>query len=404
MLQRGFWNTALICTLAISGACVDSDDEGGAGAPDEISWRGQTYDRLAALPVAAPAAATAAASDPAAALASRPRAELAEALRMTVLHPNGAVYAARTPNWEAADAVLQPSGPIERLSKAMARPGGTPAAAALAELTAARGPGKLAPIDASVAGPVAGPVANIVFGGDNRAPSPTTIEPYYAISKIDVYTSAAGGAFRITCTGAYIGPWTFVTAGHCLRFSDGTFAKRIVFQTARSGSSLPFGTQDCRNGDSVATNDFFAAVPAGYTGGIESPLNFAVIDTYPCHAAPRAIPGYTVNIGSGGYSLHGYPLGRCPNASADGIFMCGHAGSGYPNSDWLLESSDLDATSGQDGAPWIAFNPTRVIGVHLGYREYFDFGRCGFDNCRRNYARKIDGGMDTFIRQISFDF
>lgn len=58
----------------------------------------------------------------------------------------------------------------------------------------------------------------------------------------------------------------------------------------------------------------------------------------------------------------------------------------------------------QDGAPWWTVNPTRVAGVHLGYREYFDFGRCGFDNCRRQYARRIDPAMDTFIRTIAFDF
>jgi hypothetical protein len=83
--------------------------------------------------------------------------------------------------------------------------------------------------------------------------------------------------------------------------------------------------------------------------------------------------------------------------------MCGMAGSGYPN-EWRFETSDIDTTAGQDGAPWWTTNPTRVAGVNIGYREYFDFGRCGFDNCRRNSARRIDGAMDTFIRAIAYDF
>jgi hypothetical protein len=48
------------------------------------------------------------------ALSTRARAALADQLRMMLLHPNGAAYVANAPNWDAADAVIYPSGPIDR--------------------------------------------------------------------------------------------------------------------------------------------------------------------------------------------------------------------------------------------------------------------------------------------------
>jgi hypothetical protein len=46
----------------------------------------------------------------------------------------------------------------------------------------------------------------------------------------------------------------------------------------------------------------------------------------------------------------------------------------------------------------------RPAGVHRGYREYFDFGRCGFDVCRRNFARRIDNAFSDFIVQVAWDY
>lgn len=382
----------LVCTIATAGACADVADEG--GLPEEVAWRDYVYDRVdrvgddgvARLPGTAEQGREL--DGMPVALAARPRAELAESLRMTILHPNGGAYVARTPNWEAADATLHPSGPIDRIS----RSGVAGRAVSARDVGAAVRPES----------PVG--EADLVIGGDGRTLSPTTLAPFNAIARVDVYTSASGGGFRISCTGSYIGPWTFVLAGHCLRFTDGTFAKRIVFETARAGASLPFGRPDCRNGDASTSNDFLAAVPAGYGGAPgEDPLDFAVIDTYPCHAAPRWFPGYVVDSGTTTYSMHGYPIGLCPGAPAEGTFMCGMSGPAYVN-EWRLETEHIDATAGQDGAPWWTTNPTRVAGVHIGYREYGDFWRCGFDVCRRNYARRIDGAMDTFIRTIAYDF
>lgn len=391
-----------LCTAAASAACTDVVDEG--APPEEIVVRDEAYDRVdrvgedgvARLHRAAKQdhALAGASGD----LVARPRAELAEALRMTVLHPNGGAYVAREPNWAAADATLHPSGPIDRVARARADRGGE---AARRGGEAARRTGAIGA--SALAGAEAPEISNLVIGADGRVMSPTASSPFDAIAKVDVYTSATGGSFRISCTGAYIGPWTFVLAGHCLRFTDGAFARRIVFQPARSGGVLPYGQFDCRNGDASTSNDFLAVVPSGFNGApTEHSLDFAVIDTFPCHAAPRSFPGYAVNTGTTTYSVHGYPLGRCPGAAADGTFMCGMSAQGYVNQ-WRLES-ELDATAGQDGAPWWTTNPTRVAGVHVGYRQYHDFGRCGFDVCRRNYARRIDGTMDTFIRSVSFDY
>lgn len=394
-----------VCALAAAGACVGNGDEGvapGGELPDEVVWRHTAYERadlagddgVGRLPPP-PAGIRGGAGGE---LAARPRAELAEALRMTILHPNGGAYVAREPNWAAADAVLDPSGPVDRTSRAS-----TDRAEETLRRAAAVGAGAVGTGALAADGPPAG-TSQLVIGGDERVLSPTGLAPFQAIAKVDVFTSPTGGSFRISCTGAYIGPWTFVLAGHCLRFTDGSFARRLVIQPARFGGSLPFGQFDCRNGDASTSNDFFAAVPAGYNGTpAEHSLDFAVIDTFPCHRAPRAFLGYTVNSGTTAYSMHGYPIGRCPGAPAEGTFMCGMTGSAYVNQ-WRLETHLIDATAGQDGAPWWTTNATRVAGVHIGYRQYHDFGRCGFDVCRRNYARRIDGAMDTFIRAIAFDF
>lgn len=371
-----------------AGACAELGEEPDVDVqalPEQVTWRDQVYDRadLAAAP-------TAARRDDAA-YASGSRAELAEALRMSILHPNGGLYVAREPNWAAADAVRSPQGPIERTPVARGERR-RPAAADDSLESALERLAEVVP-----------EAAARVIGADSRTLSPHTTAPFHAITRVETFTSATGGGFRKQCTGAYIGPWTFVLAGHCVRFTDGTTARRIVFQRGRAGGSIPF-QRDCRNGDASTSNDFLLGIPAGYTGTLDNSLDFAVIDTFPCHGTGTThFPGYVVDSGTVSYNVHGYPIGLCPGASAEGTFMCGNGGQGYIN-EWRLESEHVDTTDGEDGAPWWTINPTRVAGVDIGYREYFDLGRCGFSNCQRNYARRIDGGMDAFIRSIAFDF
>jgi V8-like Glu-specific endopeptidase len=382
-MTRNLKLTLLLSLVAT--ACIEDQAPTAEQLPDEVTWRDQTYvradheGRMPALPDAT-------------SLAGKSRAELAELLRVTLLHPNGGTYTTQEPNWEAADALLAPAVTVDRIPR-------DDAAGERPQVQRAITDGDFD--DTMI---TADPVP-LVIGSDNRTLSPNTTNPFNAIARVDVFTAGAG-AFRTSCTGSWIGRWTFVLAGHCLRFTDGATAQRIVIDTARAGSSLPFGRLDCNNADALSQNNFAASIPAGYNGTLENALDFAVIDVFPCQAAglpaTRTFNGYTVNSGTTTYNMHGYPLGRCPSASAEGTFMCGMAGEGYIN-EWRYESQ-LDGTAGQDGAPWFTMDPTRVAGVHVGYREYFDFGRCGFDNCRRQYARRIDGAMDTFIRQASFDF
>jgi V8-like Glu-specific endopeptidase len=376
-----------IALSLLTTACVDEDATTPTTQPEEqLTWREHAYTRIETAPAVGDVSS----------LAGRSREELAELLRLVLVHPNGGTYLS-APNWEAADATLAPELTIDRIpgdeGSAVVRRAANPQGTTLPEFEA-------------------DDVSENIIGGDGRALSPTTLHPFTAIARVQVFDGPGGAAHRIDCTGAFIGRWTFVLAGHCMAFpnpaSPGnvTLARRIRVESARAGASLPFGVADCNNGDGITTNNFAFAVPAGYNGAIDSSLNFAVIDMFPCIGGgvpeTRRFAGYAVNTGTTSYNMHGYPLGRCPNAGVEGTFMCGMSDSGYVNGHRL--ESQLDGMEGQDGAPWFTTDATRVAGVHLGYREYFDFGRCGFDNCKRQYARRIDNTMDTFIRNFAFDF
>lgn len=389
-MMRTLSLTMLLPLLA--SACVDDNvaaTEEAEGLPDQVTWRDRAFDRVDGAPLS-PADVTS--------LADKSREELAELLRLLLVHPNGGVYLSES-NWEAADAALAPQERIDRvpLDEAEVR--------ARRAASSAGDPLAFEPPDLVTDG-----VSENIIGGDGRTLSPTTLHPFNSIARVQVFDGAGGVAHRIDCTGSWIGQWTFVLAGHCMAFPTGTggvtLATRIRIEAARAGTSLPFGVADCNNADGIAGNNFAFAVPAGYNGAIDSALNFAVVDVFPCVSAgvpsTRRFAGYSVNTGTTTYNMHGYPLGRCPGAGTEGTFMCGMGDVGYINEHRL--ESQLDGMPGQDGAPWFTTDPTRVAGVHLGYREYFDFGRCGFDNCRRQYARRIDNAMDTFIRNVAFDF
>jgi hypothetical protein len=210
------------------------------------------------------------------------------------------------------------------------------------------------------------------------------------------------------CTGTYIGPWTFVLAGHCLRQPSGAVARRMLFEPARNGNApLPFGSFDCRNDDAITSNDFLAAIPSAFAASADPAYDFAVMDTFPCHSArawlgqPARNQGIIVDAGDSTYSLHGYPGNPCPGAPFGFLFNCGMSGPAYVNGPWL-ESEHIDSEGGQSGGPWHVAG--RVAATHIGYREYFDFFRCGFDVCRRNYGRRIDGTYKTFLDAIAFDY
>ena len=305
------------------------------------------------------------------------RDQLARALRMVVLRPDGSVGVTPEPNWRAADDAL----------------GGTGA-------TIERSPTVLPPRDD--AAPEGETTVARVFSPDGRlAPASTMIAPYNAIVRITSYSDYRGGGYMHQCTGSYVGPWTVLLSASCLRMDDGNVAKRLVFEPAiQSANAPPFGPFDCRNGDAPWDNDFAAAMPVEYATSKNPAFDFAVIDTYPCHAAPRWFPGYVVNAPDGTFSMFGYPMVGCPGS---GNLQCGMSGFASVYG-WWLESVNIDSDVGQEGAPWYQSFTQKVAGTDVGYVEYHDFGRCGFDACRRNIARRIDGTYDSFIQMFSYDF
>ena len=313
-------------------------------------------------------------------LEQRSREELAEALRPVVSRPDG-LFMARYPNWSAADAYLRETKTFENEAAPSKPPGG---------------PVELPPDKIQTVG--------AILGADNRVlVTDTTPLPFAAMARV-LITLDTG---TVQCTGTYIGPWTFVLAGHCVRRTDGTVARRMVFEPGRNGGALPLGSFDCRNDDATTANDYFLSIPGGFATSADPAFDFAVMDTFPCHRAPRWIgqpasnAGILVDSGTNVYGLHGYPGPACPGAPFGNLFNCGMFGSGYVNGPWL-ESELIDSDHGQSGAAWHVSG--RVAATHIGYREYFDLFRCGFDVCRRNYARRIDAGYKSFLDAIAFDY
>lgn len=300
------------------------------------------------------------------------RDDLAQALRPVLSTPLGAKIA-RQPAWGAADAVLR-SG----------------------QQVLAYEPGKVS------ADPPVG--ISAVIGADGRSRvTNTTIAPFSSVVQLLIFVD--GGWSQ--CTGTYVGPWTVLTAGHCLRASDGSVARRITFNPARNGSTLPFGSFACRNDDAVSTNDYLAAIPAAFASSADSNFDFAVIDTFPCHVAqrwlgqPASNAGLWVNAGNTTYTLHGYPAMQCPGAPGGWDYNCGMSGAAYLNGNWV-ETEHIDSSGGQSGGPWHFSG--RLAATHIGYREYFDLFRCGFDVCRRNFGRRIDAVFKQFIDDVAFDY
>lgn len=378
----------LVVVAGLVAGCVadDTDVSGPDGAPEQIERRGIVFDRLDVLVEEEPAPEDALVLPrrspednlPPTPLTDYSREELADMLRPAIA-TQGHTYVAAEPNWNAADEVLT-GDQSERAVDFVPRPDSER--------------GEVLPVEDD-------PQFRNIIGEDGRYLVWPTNSPYNAVVQLEMWT---GGSFRGTCTGYYIGPWTLVTSAHCMVYSDTDRANRVVFHPARAGSYDPYGTYDCRLDDSDGTNDFVWSVPFGYLVGQANELDYAVMDTFPCHSAPNWFGGYQANAGSGTYSTWGYPGDTCPGAPSPGNFMCGMSGPANLN-DWRIETEHIDAWFGQSGSPWWAmFDINRPVGVLKGYREYFDFWQCGFDVCRRNYARRIDNAFSQFIVDVAWDY
>lgn len=384
---------ALAATLALASGCTVEDELSALEAePDleEIERDGLVYDRIGPVveqPVEpGPDAVIRPLDEPivepeqvAPALDTWSREELADKLRPVLAGADGNVYLAREPAWDAADAVLD-SGAESFAVDLLDRSG--------------EGRPSIEPADETA--------FRQIIGSDGRSYVANTMAaPHNAIVKLELYT---GNTYRGFCTGSYIGPWTLITAGHCLVFSNTDRVNRIVFQPARNGPALPYGQFDCRLDDGNSSNDYLWSVPAGYYTGQAGQLDYAVIDTWPCHGAPAWFGGYQANAGNSTFSTHGYPGDTCPGAPGPMNYQCGMSGPATIN-DWRMETQHIDTMGGQSGMPWYrTYDIARPIGTHVGYREYFDLWKCGFDVCRRNFARRIDNAFNQFIIDVAWDY
>ncbi len=312
------------------------------------------------------------------------REDLALALRPVVYDGSGQRYVARSPDWEGADAILSTGGEAgeERSVDWQRR-------------------SRRLPADDRVG--VSGEELIIGADGRNRV-NPTTVDPMRANLRIELYN---GANYQGHCSASYIGPWTIVTAAHCILLDGFPVTNRIVFKQAQNGSILPYGSYDCRNYDASSSNDILISHPAGWTGNFASQtaFDYAVIDTFPCMPpTSNTFAGYLVNSGSASYDVYGYPGDICPGAPAPERYLCGMAGSAYVN-EHMIESEHVDIIAGQSGGPWYRLiDGYRVAGITSGERTYFDLFRCGFSSCVRNFSRRIDGTVDAFIRATSYDF
>ncbi len=374
---------------ALVGGCMDEPVE--REAPDLLERDGIEYERLGPIvedDAERPTGSKHAAKIDALAvpLESTPLTEysreaLADKLRPVIAtgEGQGEVYIASEPAWAAADVVLAGDElpfsvePVEREGRPTTEPA----------------------VDDGF---------RAIFGSDNRHYVPNTgYSPFNAIARLHMFHN---GVDEGTCTGVYIGPWTLITAAHCLVYTDTQRANRIIFEPARAGGTLPYGSFDCRLDDASTSNDYLWSVPSGFYTGQDANFDYAVIDTFPCHSAPANMPGYQANEPSGNFYLYGYSGDTCPGAPNGQPYNCGMSGSAYPNGVWM-ESQSIDATDGQSGGPWFRyFSGTgyKPVGTHTGYIEYFDLFRCGFENCKRNAARRIDNAYSQFIVDVAWDF
>ena len=324
------------------------------------------------------------------------RDELALAMRTAIIGEDGEYYVEMEPNWSAADELIARRDSVgsERVVARRATEG-----------VERERPG----VDT-----VGVRTESVIIGTDGRTVvNPTTVDPFYAVTRYNTFTGSTGQTFGTTCTGAWIGPWTFVTAAHCIRRTvGGALPTRIRFEPARNDLALPYGTYDCRMYDSDPNNNITMALPAGWTGAgeAEAQFDYAVFDMWPCQTVPLAttLDGYVVDSGSATYSMHGYPqetATRCPGSPYTDVFQCGMSGSGYIN-DFRIESQYIDSSGGQSGGPWWrnVSGSNYLAAVHRGSRSFFDFGMCGFSNCVRNYGRRIDSTVESFIQVNSYDY
>ena len=218
------------------------------------------------------------------------------------------------------------------------------------------------------------------------------------------------------CTAVAVGWRTMITAAHCLA-EWGRMPTDVWFTPAAKGKTFPSGIPQGPYGSFTLTGSRCTIhIPAAYLADIDRADNYYDYATITCLDVPKAIrdtgwSGYWANPPQGEQtmSLYGYPGSghwggghfHCPNVTT-WPYLCGMSGKGDVW-DSRVESNKIDSGPGQSGGPWRRADGY-VIGTHVGYYEYFDFGRCGLSRCKRNTGRLLDTGYYNFVKGKSPDW